>query len=554
MGVNLLSLAARKSLTNDEIVHIPAGYFYLSERDFGLNNEHPPLVKIWAALPLVFMNLSQPPPEHDSSQNSESRTIPAAMAFWQANRSKFESIVFWSRVPMIILTVGLGALIFIYARKTFGARAAVLSIILFATEPTILAHGWIVHTDVAGALTYFSFFLALYAYARTLTFQRALLLGMATGLALATKFSNILLAPTLIISLLFLILRAPRRHVQRSKSLISSGAAVLITLLVVNGAYSFRHPLLRYSDAQWAALKSPRYFGELTATFRILRRIAPTDFLFGLYRVAVHNHYGHSASLLGQHSLTGWWYYFPVAFALKTTLPFLIVSVAGLGWGLSRLFARKEKLFLALIIPIALYAAVAISSNVNIGIRHILPVFPFLFIIAGAFLSRIMTMPNRRALMTMALVLTLSWMCFEAVRAWPDYLSYMNELTWRHPRWYYLSDSNVEWGEDIRDLAEYLKTQGETEVRTTLLGSATLEFYGVKNIGLPAAPGEQLPATRYVAIGASFLNGSTVPSEIRDTNGRLVSEEERVNLFANYRDRTPEKVFGNSIYLYRERE
>src|SRR6266568_6887370 len=119
MGMNLFSQAACKSLTNDEIVHIPAGYLYLSERDFGVNNEHPPLVKIWAALPLAFMNLNQPPPEHDSAQNSESRTIPAAMAFWQANRSKFESIVFWSRVPMIILTVGLGALIFIYARKTF---------------------------------------------------------------------------------------------------------------------------------------------------------------------------------------------------------------------------------------------------------------------------------------------------------------------------------------------------------------------------------------------------------------------------------------------------
>ena len=125
-------------------------------------------------------------------------------------------------------------------------------------------------------------------------------------------------------------------------------------------------------------------------------------------------------------------------------------------------------------------------------------------------------------------------------------MSYMNELTWRHPRWYYLSDSNVEWGDDVPALANYLRERGETKVRAALLGGwATLPYYGVEYIDVHVPPGVQLPDTRYVAIGASFLNGSTV--SVNRPGQR------REDFFAEYRDRVPEAVFGHSIYLYREK-
>jgi hypothetical protein len=142
----------------------------------------------------------------------------------------------------------------------------------------------------------------------------------------------------------------------------------------------------------------------------------------------------------------------------------------------------------------------------------------------------------------------LGWTCVEAARAYPNHMSYMNQLAYARPHWWYLSDSNVEWGDDTRALAEYLRSRGETKVRAMFLGGfLTLHHYGVDYLDALAAPPG---AARYTAVGASFLNGSTVAGHERE--GRPVTEEERVNTFDEYRRRTPEKVFGGSIYLFRE--
>jgi hypothetical protein len=248
----------------------------------------------------------------------------------------------------------------------------------------------------------------------------------------------------------------------------------------------------------------------------------------------------------------GWWYYFPVAFALKTSLPFLLVSLAALAWSLWRLLAKHDKRFLALVVPFAVYAALSMTSHINIGIRHFLPAFPFLFIAGGALLDRLLASARGRwqrgvALLTVAVAL--SWGAFEAARAYPDYIPYMNQLASSHPHWYYLSDSNVEWGDDVNALADYLHARGERRVGAALAGGwATLRFYDVEYVNLLVPPGTPLPETRYVAIGAGSLNGSTVLGL-----GALSASEKRADFFARYRARQPEAIFGGSIYLYRER-
>jgi len=188
-------------------------------------------------------------------------------------------------------------------------------------------------------------------------------------------------------------------------------------------------------------------------------------------------------------------------------------------------------------------------SNINIGVRYFLPAYPFLFILGGALLDSLLRLKRwRRVGATVALVLV-CWVGVEAVRAYPDYMSYMNQLAWPRPDWYYLSDSNVEWGDDVGELAEYLRARKVTKVRAALLGGfMTLGYCGVQYMDALALPHPERPDTPYVAIGASFLNGSTVP-------GRAgLSEQQRVNFFEQYRTRTPEAVFGGSIYLYHVQE
>src|ERR1044071_3496165 len=175
MAVNLFASISRKSITNDELVHIPAGYYHLVAGEFQLNNEHPPLVKMWAALPLLFIqpNESKLEPEVARGNYSE-ETWKYLDQFWPDNRDKFEAISFWTRVMMIPLTLGLGILVFSYARNLFGERAAVLALALYTLEPTVLAHGRIVHTDLPAAFAFLLLFFVLRHYWSARTCRRAL--------------------------------------------------------------------------------------------------------------------------------------------------------------------------------------------------------------------------------------------------------------------------------------------------------------------------------------------------------------------------------------------
>jgi hypothetical protein len=551
VGVQMLVAISRKTITADEAIHIPAGYYHLVTGDFQINNEHPPLVKMWAALPLLLIQPKEPPAILGEDENYKNRTWSFHQRFWEMNRARFATISFWPRVMMIVLTLALGTLIFFYARKLFGATAAVFAVALFSFEPTVLAHGRVVHTDVPSALAYLLFVVAVHRYFESRTVRRALLLGIVSGLALLTKFSMLLIVPVLVAGMIFLLVMAVRRGQPKNPVLLHAVVVLAIVLLSLNVAYRFQHPTLVPSDVAWVQAKSATHFASITSTINSLSKIIPTYFLFGVYNVGIHNQFGHPASLLGMHSDMGWWYYFPVAFALKTSLPFLLLSVAALGWAIWNLLVNREKTFLYLLAPLAVYAAVAMASHLDIGIRYFVPVYPFLFILGGALLARILTI-RAKVLGVAVVTLVLGGMIFEAARTFPDYTPYMNQLASSQPHWWYLSDSNVEWGDDVGQLAAYLKARGETRVRAALSGGRlTLTEYNVEYVDLLPGDGGAVPDERYTAIGAAFLNGSVVPVDER-IPGRRPSEAP--NYFAAYRERKPEAIFGHSIYLFREHE
>jgi len=146
----------------------------------------------------------------------------------------------------------------------------------------------------------------------------------------------------------------------------------------------------------------------------------------------------------------------------------------------------------------------------------------------------------------------LASMVFVAGRAYPDYLSFMNSLKLEKPAWQLLSDSNVEWGQDTGAMARYLHEKGETRIAAAL-SAGWLKAHGIHVVDYPP-PDLQSSPTRYVAIGAASLNGSTVREDLKDATGAPLTQDQRVNYFAKYRELHPERVFGNSIYLYRKTE
>ncbi|HEX6624147.1 MAG TPA: glycosyltransferase family 39 protein, partial [Pyrinomonadaceae bacterium] len=477
--------------------------------------------------------------------------------FWQKNQANYETLTFWSRVPAVALTLMLGVLVFVYARRLFGPRAAVFAVFLYTVEPTVLAHGRVVQTDIPSAFSYLLFSLVLYEYLLAPTLRRAGLVGAAVGLAVVTKFSMVVLGPVLVLVAVMLFLSASRWNLSRGQVAAQAAVIALACLLTVHAAYFFHNRTPEPYDFSLTEAGLPQ---SVDAALRplmpyahaALHRVFPSDFVSGIGWQLGHNKWGHPAGLLGEHRVLGWWYYFPVAFALKTTLPFLLLSLASVAWAAWMYFARgRESKYLALLVPLAFFTGLVMLSKINIGVRYFLPAYMFMFVAGGALLDWLLRNFRPRGAALALAAAALCWTGLEAARAFPDYMAYMNQLASERPRWYYLSDSNVEWGDDIREMALYLKARGEKRVGAALLGGQVLARYGIDGTGIFVPPGETPEETRYVAVGASFLNGSTVPGGFE---GFPLDERTRVNYFDEYRRRTPEKVFGNSIYLYRMKE
>jgi len=549
MAVNLIATTAHKSITADELVLIPAAYYNLVTDDFQLVREHPPACKLLAGIPLLFIQPQEPKPDSLAPNLTRAdREWEYAMRFWQDNRTQFEAISFWSRVPMIGLTVCLALLTFIFARDLFGSRSALFAVALAAMEPTLLAHGRVVQTDVVAAFGLLLTVYALYRYWQAPNLKRAAIVGAAAGIAMLTKFSMIIVGPILLLIFILLLWRSTR---PRSQVGLQGLAAAAMLLFLVNAGYFFRHRALTKEDTDWITRSFPDSSTVVLGSVRALRFILPTDFLIGVYWQLHHSQEGHPAGLLGMFSQRGWWYYFPVAFALKSTLPFLLVSLASLGWAAHRVIYKREHRILFLIVPFVVYTFFVMMSPIDIGVRYYLPAYAFLFISSGALLDNLLRkqLPGRtRLALTSIVFLMLAWMAVEVLRAYPNYMPYMNQLASARPHWWYLSDSNVEWGDDVKDLAQYLHGRGETRVRALLLGGyVTLGFYGVEYLDA-LSPVEPAPP-RYLALGASFLNGSTVPGH--EINGEPATETERVNTFDEFRRRAPEAVIGDSIYVFR---
>jgi len=553
MSLQMFAVISRKSITVDEVVMIPSAYYHLATGNFQLVNEHPPLAKIAAGIPLLFIQPNEVKPEQI---HGDPGSIPEkwsyAESFWENNPYSFASLSFWPRIPMILLSVILGLVIFRFARELFGASAAVLAVALFALEPTVLAHGRVVQTDMPATLGYLLLFVTLYRYANKPSLKYATWIGAAAGFALLAKFSMLLAGPILAVFFGVIMWRTAKG---RKRDVIVHAAIVAIGMIVIiNAGYLFQHRSIGAPDALWIQESFPRVAGKVTLLTSLLSHIVPGDFILGILRQVRHNAEGHPAGFLGMYGRMGWWYYFPVAFAIKTTIPFLLLSLASLAWAIYEWIKKRDARLLWVLVPFGIYTLYVLGSRIDIGVRYYLPAYPFLFMLGGALLARLFKSRNvLRAGMIAAIVLG-SWMIVEAVRAYPDHVSYMNELASAHPHWWYLSDSNVEWGDDTAAVAAYLRARGETKVRSSFLGDfIMLHHYGVNPITVTRYDDVEIEKSRYIAIGASFLNGSTVPELLR-VNGHWANEIERQNFFDAYRRRTPEAIIGGSVYLFREDE
>ena len=521
MAAQMVHLARVKSATMDEQNHITRGVTYVLTGDLRLGRVHPPLINLISGLPFLFSRDFTLPLDHSSWQNSVLDEF--AREFLWRGRSDVHSIVFRARLPIIGLALLLGLIVYTWARELFGLKAGLLALGLLAFDPNILAHGSLATNDLG--LAVFAT-LSAYTFWRWLnqpTWGRALVATLALGLAQASKFSAVYLIPTLALTALvhWFLTPSDERRVPRLFHLFGWLALIGLAMAVTVWAiYGFKMGQLRGGGSQ---IPASAYFNELRA---ILARIDK----------------GNPSFLLGSYSTEGWWYYFPVAFAVKTPLPTLILI------GGSLVFAWRSKALrkcLPLLIPVAVYFAGSMLITLNIGYRHLLPVLPLLFILIGQ-LAQIRW--NTKSIGAYAVSVLFVWLAIGTWSVFPDYLAYFNEAAGGPEGGKrILVDSNLDWGQDLIGLREYMEREGIDKVKLGYFGSAYPESYGINYEPLPGFIRYWWPQDSYPA---ALLNPTPGVYAISVTNLQGVLFPNR-QLYSQFISRKPEAMIGHSIYIYR---
>jgi 4-amino-4-deoxy-L-arabinose transferase-like glycosyltransferase len=469
LAAQLLLSSQRNSLTWDEGHHLYSGYLSWKTGDFGINPEVPPYAKMIAAAPLLPMRPTVPPLQGRFFKDE---------AFFGGRdfmfRNDTDVMLLRARLAASLFSFALALLIFSAARRMFSTEAAFIALALFVFDPNFLAHGALVTTDVPSACTLFATAYAFYRWRMEPTRKRLILVGLCAGLALVTKFTGILVAPILLLlacfELAFPGLLSPyrdlildRRGVLFRRFAVGLPLVALIGWATVWAMYGFhfaarpRGLVLHPAFADYVRqLSSPRSIGILTWLDH--HYLFPESWLYGLAdtKITADTYTSYFSGHVYPH---GNLLYFPACFAIKSTLPFLLLFA--LAWILIALrwfTARREILYLVL--PAALYFLVAMTSNMNIGARHLLPIYPFLYVLGAGAAAKLLLIERRWLIAVSALV---AWQAADACTMYPAYMAFGNGL-WGGPSkvHLYLSDANVDWGQQLNDVRAYLASRGIT--------------------------------------------------------------------------------------------
>jgi hypothetical protein len=497
-GVRLVPFSVRRnSITWDEDDHIYAGYMSWKHADFGLNPEHPPLVKLVAAIPLLNMPLRLPVLQ-DRSFKQEAFLGGKDFLF----KNDANTMLFRARMAVSLFTLLLALLVFLAAQEMFGTGAGFIALALLVFDPNLLAHGAVVGTDAGLSCFMFASIYAFYRYAKAPSLWRLVVVGLATGLALAVKHTGILVFPMLFLLAICEVLRSGRGSetaIQTSRSNLSPAlrarqlaialvAISAIALTILWASYGFRYqargegrqlnpPLAEFVQG----LSRPHDVRLLQTVARF--HLLPESYIYGLADVRIMSDF-YASFLLGKVYPHGVWFYFPVAFSMKSSLSFLILLLIAI-WAIAtrRLTAWREILFLT--IPTIFHLIIAMSSGMNIGVRHILPMYLFLSVLIGGAAWKLIQ-HNRG--WTCAVVALLIFQAISTSRTYPAYLAYANEL-WGGPSQVHrlISDSNADWGQQLKDVKRYLDKHGIKDCWFIYFAEGVVDatYYGIPCKPLP---------------------------------------------------------------------
>jgi hypothetical protein len=555
-----IALSSRQeSLSWDEGDHIYAGYMSLKEHDYSLNPEHPPLAKMVAALPLIGLGLKDqrvPNPFFKSMAYYSGRQMLFHNGPADGGRYPADTLIFRAHMAIMVFMLLLALQTFFAGREMFGLGAGFIAMTLVVFEPSMLTNAPFVTTDATVSCMFFASIYCFYRYVKRPTPLRLLLTGLAAGLTLASKHSAILLLPMLI--LLSIGELAGKWWTNRSttnqqsitkqslRMLAALAVIVVLAVTVLWAFYCFRFSMRPDGSPMDPPLASTAAglvpFESKAILFFAKWHILPESYLYGL--VDVHNvAYWMPSYIFGKLYAHGVWFYFPTVLAIKFTLGaagLLALSV----WAFATGRMKKAREVWFLFVPVFIYLGVAISSPLNIGVRHILPTFAFMLTLAagGAW-----TLIQRDKRWAYAVAVLLLWHAGSSAHAFPNYMPYANEL-WGGPSHTheYLSDSATDWGQELKATKIYIDQHHITDCWFAYFPAPFLlpSDYGIPCKLLPTADtqGEldiEVPPIIHgpILIAYADLNGFEFGTKVR-------------NPYQNFFEQKPDDVIINGIAVY----
>jgi len=550
-AIELVVQARRQSSSFDEGMHTFAGYSYLTRGDFGMNPEHPPLVKMIAALPLLGWQVQYPnlPPTFFKLVCA----IGAKELLYSGHSA--DAMLFRARMGVAMLALAAALVVFAAAYEMFDATAALVALLLFVFEPNLITHGPFVTTDMAVSLFLFATVYAFYRYLKRPSVWRLLLVSILAGLALAAKHSGMMWVPILCLLALAEMVRndpaSPLCEGGRLKCSVRLGGSLLLVGLISLGIlwsfYGFRYQARPQGQAmiptlaEYAAdIKHP--WEQKTILFAARHHLLPESYLFGLTDVRVFPEKFMTMYLFGKLYRHARWFYFPAAFLIKSTLGYLLLLLL-VPLAVIRHRNERWREFLFLLVPLGVYFLAAAQSGFNIGVRHILPIYTFCIVLA-AFAAWRLAQHGR--LWRYAVALLLLFHCVSSARAFPNYLPYSNELWGGSTKTYkYLTDSNVDWGQQLKSTKKYLDEHGIKDCWFDYFGRGLVappEYYGISCKPLQ-------DAIDFTAVG-------NVPPHISGTV--LISATElfsawgpgELNPYAQFQQLRPDAVIDDGIFVF----
>ncbi len=477
--------ALRESVAIDEVAHIGAGVSYLQKLDLRYNEEHPPLAKVLAALPLAIRGTHAD--YSGAIWNNSREFFPAFLGEWVFGEyvltrwNSPQSTLAWARLPMLLLTIALGWLVFAIARRIGGDWGGLLSLAVYASTPVFLVFGPLVLTDIA--ITFFSL-LALWALAGmwdTPGRRNTVLMALALAGAILTKFTA---------AILFLAFVA---------------VALSTRWRPLAGQPAGKAEARQWRRLRWRAMRKATWWAALIvyAVYFLLSCNQPMDipglaghgplaallgrllmppwlFLRGLALMVLSGN--RPTFILGHAYPHGIWFYFPVLFVLKSTPGFLGLLAAALsvawiakrsGWP-SVIPAGCATLWRVLWVSLVVFAGICVLGHFNVSIRHFtipLALSTLLLAPLPLLLGRFRTAAPKLAWASGALVALAAASCLvTAVRAYPYYFPYINPLGSRHPSYWLVNDSNLDWNQALPEVERFARQRGLKDVPLDIYG------------------------------------------------------------------------------------